>query len=157
MNGLKKFLVAAFMSAALLLPNMVQAMEIQQFDKMALQDQNEYVGELIAGAQKVLIDEGRSDLAAQVQKLFTEKPGNDQISLGLNEFESNLDRARVFDARRAEEDPGARRLEVEDAMIVTLRKNGIELPPAFLTVASTFKPQYPPRSDQAGPAPQQPN
>ena len=51
------------MSAAMLLPNMVQAMEIQQFDKMAISDQEEYVGLLIAGAEQVLNDEGRADLA----------------------------------------------------------------------------------------------
>jgi hypothetical protein len=33
-----------------------QAMEIQQFDKMAGDDQDEYVAELIIGAQKVLKD-----------------------------------------------------------------------------------------------------
>jgi hypothetical protein len=46
------------MSAAMLLPNMVQAMEIRQFDKMADQDQSEYIGLLVQGAEKVLTDEG---------------------------------------------------------------------------------------------------
>ena len=36
-----------------------QAMQIQQFDKMALQDQADYISVLIDGAQKVLIDEGK--------------------------------------------------------------------------------------------------
>jgi len=58
MNRLNRFLVAAFMSAAMLLPNMVQAMEIRQFDKMADQDQSEYIGLLVQGAEKVLTDEG---------------------------------------------------------------------------------------------------
>jgi hypothetical protein len=38
-----------------------------------------------------------------------------------------------------------RRLEVEDAMIVTLKKNGIDLAPSFLTFASGFRPKYPPQ------------
>jgi hypothetical protein len=39
-----------------------------------------------------------------------------------------------------------RSFEVEDAMIVTMRKNGIELPPSFLTGASGFKPKLPPQT-----------
>jgi hypothetical protein len=143
-NVMKHLLTATFLSAAMLLPSMVQAMEIQKFDKMALQDQHDYIADLVIGAQKVLIDEGRSDLAAQVDKLFTETPAGDEIPLGLNEFESNLDRARVADIQRIQKNPDARRLEVEDAMIVTLRKNGIELPPSFLTVNSGFKPKHTP-------------
>jgi hypothetical protein len=99
----------------------------------------------VVGAQKVLKDEGRADLAEQVHKLFTTINPGSQISLGMGEFEMNLARARVADVKRIENDPNARRLEVEDAMIVTLRKNGIELPPSFLTVASGFKPKLPPQ------------
>ena len=63
-------LIAA--SVALLLTSAAQAMEIQQFDKMAVQDQHDYenASELI-GAQKVLIDERRDDQAAQIENLFT--------------------------------------------------------------------------------------
>src|ERR1700674_3753072 len=76
MNGLNKFLAATFLSAAMLFTTGAQAMEIRQFDKMADQDQAEYVGLLVQGAEKVLTDEGRSDLAAQVEHLFTTRnPG----------------------------------------------------------------------------------
>jgi hypothetical protein len=37
-------------------------------------------------------------------------------------------------------------LEVEDAMAVTLKKNGIELPDSFFTVASNFQPKLPPKN-----------
>lgn len=70
MNRLNKFMVAAFMSAAMLLPNMAQAMEIRQFDKMADLDQASYVGLLVQGAEKVLTYVGKANLAAQVDKLF---------------------------------------------------------------------------------------
>ncbi|MGI0134749.1 MAG: hypothetical protein ACREBW_07325, partial [Candidatus Micrarchaeaceae archaeon] len=66
----------------------------------------------------------------------------------------NLDRARVADIKRVINNPSARRLEVEDAMIVTLRKNGIELPPEFLTVASNFQPKFPPATPPTPPPPQ---
>jgi len=142
MNGFNRFLVAAFMSAAMLLPGAVQAMEIQQYDKMALQDRADYVGDLIVGAQKVLIDEGRSDLADQVHNLFTETPAGDAVPLGMTEFSRNLDRARLADAKRAAVDPNARRLEVEDAMFVTLKANNIQLPDSFFAVMKDFKPKH---------------
>lgn len=144
MNGFKKYLAATFLSAAMFFTSAAQAMQIQQFDRMADQDQHDYLNVLVYGAQRVLIDEGKADLAAKIDKLFTEVPAGDKMSLGLTELERNLDRARVADIQRIQNNPDARRLEVEDAMIVTLRKNGIELPPSFLTVASNFKPKLPP-------------
>jgi hypothetical protein len=144
---LKAFVVA--LSAAVIFSGAAQAMEIQQYDKMVLQDQNDYAIALIEGTQKVLIDEGRSDLAVQVQKLFTETPAGDAAPLGLTEFESNLDLARVADAKRVTQDPSAHRLEVEDAMLVTLKKNNIPLPQnfikAFRAINSNFRPKYPPQ------------
>ncbi len=136
-------LIAA--SVALLLTSAAQAMEIQQFDKMAVQDQHDYVNALIVGAQKVLIDERRDDLAAQIQSLFTKIPPGDSISLGLEEFETNLAQARIFDAETHAKDHNAQRVEVEDAMAITLKKNKIELPDSFFTVARNFKPKHPPQ------------
>lgn len=146
MNGFNKSLAATFLSAAMLFTSAAQAMEIRQFDKMAGRDQSDYINALIDGAENVLTDEGRPDLAAQVEHLFATKDPGDADVIGMVEFERNLALARVFDAKRAENDPNARRLEVEDAMIVTMRKNGIELPPSFLTVASNFKPKLPPQT-----------
>ena len=145
MNWLNKSLAATFLSAAMLFSGAAQAMEIRQFDKMAIPDQSQYVGLLVQGAEQVLKDEGRADLAAQVDHLFTTTDPGDAHTIGMVEFEKNLARARAFDADRVLRDPNARRLEVEDAMIVTMRKNGIELPPSFLTVASGFKPKLPPQ------------
>jgi hypothetical protein len=143
---MKQPLMATFLSAAMLFTSGTQAMEIRQFDKMAGQDQDEFIAELVQGAEKVLTDEGKPDLAAQVSHLFTTNDPGDRISIGMTEFMRNLARARVADVKRIENDPNARRLEVEDAMIVTLKKNGIELPPSFLTVAKDFKAKLPPQS-----------
>lgn len=124
-----------------------RAMEIRQFDRMSVQDQGDYITVLIDGAQQVLIDTGHRDLADKVDKLFTEVLPGDQISLGMAEFERNLARARVADLQRVIKDPNARRrLEVEDAMAVTLQANGIELPDSFFTVAKRFRPQHPAKS-----------
>jgi len=134
-----------FLSASLLAATAVQAMEIRQFDKMAGPDQDEYIAELIQGAEKVLTDEGKPDLSVKVSKLFTTHLGNDQISLGMTEFSINLKRARLIDVQNVAKDPHAQRVEVEDALFATLKKNGIELPDSFFTVASGFRPKYPPQ------------
>ena len=120
-----------------------QAMEIVQLDKMASEDKGEYVGLLVGGAEHVLKDEGRADLAAKVEALFTTTLPGDQITVGMAEFTRNVARARVADAKRIAKDPNAQRLDVEDAMAVTLKKNGIELPHSFFTVGRNFKPKYP--------------
>jgi hypothetical protein len=79
MNGFNKSLAATFLSAAMLFTGAAQAMQIQQFDKMADQDQGEYVGLLVQGAEKVLIDEGRLDLQKQVHQLFSTTPPADKM------------------------------------------------------------------------------
>ena len=144
MNRINKLLVAAFMSAAMLFPNMVQAMEIRQFDKMAERDRNKYVAELVQGAEKVLTDAGQADRAAKVSKLFTTHIGNDQTSVGIVEFMSNLARTRLADVQNVAKNPNAQRMEVEDAMAFTLHKNGIEVPDSFYTVLGSFKLKFPP-------------
>jgi len=71
MNHINRFFLAT-LSAALLLTSAAPAMEIQEFDKMAIQDHGDYIQALVDGAQKVLNDQGRRDLATKVDKLFTE-------------------------------------------------------------------------------------
>ena len=102
MNGTRKDLAATFVSAAMLFSGIAQAMEIRQFDKMAGQDQNDYIVALINGAEKVLADEGRPDLAAQVEQLFTTKNNGDANTIGMAEFERNLAIVRLDDAKNAE-------------------------------------------------------
>lgn len=145
MNRLNTFLVTALVAAAMVLPNIAQAMAIVQFDKMADQDQADYVVALVNGAEKILTDEGKPNLAAQVEHLFTTKNPGDADVIGMVEFERNLAIARVADAKRAAKDPHAPRVEVEDAMAVTLQKNHIDLPDSFFTVGSNFHPKFPPK------------
>lgn len=66
------------------------------------------------------------------------------MTLGQTEFERNLAIVRATDADNVLRNPDVKRFHVEHAMKLTLRKNGIELPPSFMTVASDFKPKYPP-------------
>lgn len=138
--------ISAFViAAAMLFGAAGQAMPIVQFDKMADADQDEYVAGLILGAQKVLRDSGKADVAEKVRKLFTEKDPQGEASTGMLQFDLLLDRARIADLERIKKDPQATRLEVEHAMILTLQKNGMELPPTFMHVADKFRPKVPPK------------
>jgi hypothetical protein len=67
------------------------------------------------------------------------------MTLGMAEFEVNLARVRLVDAKNAANNPNAPRLEVEHVMILTLKNNGITLPTSFMTVNSGFKPKHPPQ------------
>jgi len=146
MDGLKH-LALPLLAASLLAPGAAQAMEIRQFDKMAEPDRDEYVADLVQGAEKVLKDAGKADQAAQVSKLFTTNAGSDRTSVGVVEFSSNLARARLADAQNAAKDPKAQRMEVEDAMGFTLSKNHIDVPDSFYTVMSNFRPKFPPEKN----------
>lgn len=138
------FAVAILAPAVMLVTSAAQAMEIQTFDKMAGSDQDQYIAELVQGAEKVLTDAGKADQSAQVSKLFTTNLGDDKISVGMAEFYRNLARARVADAQNIAKNPNAQRLEVEDAMAVTLHKNGVEVPDSFFTVLASFQAKSPP-------------
>ena len=105
MNRFSKSLAATFLSAAMLFSSAAQAMEIQQFDKMAQDDQAEYVSALIQDAEKVLTDEGRADQAAQVSHLFTTNAPGANISIGMAEFMRNLARLRVADVENVQKNP----------------------------------------------------
>jgi hypothetical protein len=137
------------MSAAMLLATTAQAMTIRQYDKMADMDQARFVDVLIEAAQKVLIDQGQRDLAANVYQLFTEVRPGDKVPLGFGEYNENLAVGRVVDAKRLAADPNAIPVQVETAMIVTLKKNGFALTPDFsreyFKITSTFQPKYPPQ------------
>ena len=120
-------------------------MEIRQFDKMTGQDQSDYIGNLIVGSENALADEAKPDIAAQIKHLFTTKEPGDADVIGMVEFERNLALARVADAQRAETDPNAHRLEVEDAMIVTLQKNHIPMSKTFVTAFRAINSNFQPR------------
>lgn len=81
----KPALVSAVLliATSLVAGRVAQAMEIRDFDRMVETDQNEYVADLVLGAQKVLKDAAHPELATKVRDLFTiVKPG-DQISDGI--------------------------------------------------------------------------
>jgi hypothetical protein len=143
-------LSAAMLSVAVLLSSAAQAMEIQRFDKMAQDDRAEYVSQLISGAAKVLTGQGNADQAKNVEKLFATNAPDGNASIGMSQFMLDVAKARLADAQRALKDPNAHRLEVEDAMLITLKKNNIPMPQDFIrdfrAINSNFRPKYPPQN-----------
>ena len=138
MNTLRTLAIGSFLlTAGMVLSAPSHAMQIQEFDRMVARDRQDYVNLLIESAQKVLSEAGRQNDAAKAHKLFTEVQKGDAMPKGETEFENNLALARVGNGSS---DPRSAGMEVEDAFAVTLKKNGIELPGSFFTVASKFLP-----------------
>jgi hypothetical protein len=136
-------LIAA--SIALLLTSAAQAMDIKDYFKMADQDQGRFDQTLLTGAEKVLNDEGRADLAAQLDKIFTEvKPGN-KLSDATADYQANLGAMLIAEVKREARNPNLPHLQAEKAFRDAAQDHGIPLPPAFDTVASDFHPQHPPK------------
>jgi len=146
MKRSKTFLVAALMLAALLLPNMAQAMDITQFDQMTAQDRQSFIDFLPQAAETVLNQEGRSDDAAKVHQLFNAVSSGSNLPLGVGELEMNLDNARVRAVEKQIKNPNAPRVPVEVALIETLGKNGVQITPDFIRalmqLTGTFKPKH---------------
>ena len=151
MNRFNKFLVAAFMSAAMLLPNMAQAMDIIQFDLMTAQNQQDFLNSLSKAAETVLEQEGRSADALKVFHLFNDIRPGDNLPVGEAELNLNLDNERVRDTKKHIQNHDAPRVQVEVALAETLGKNGIEITPDFvkalMKLTGTFQPKSPPRKN----------
>ena len=143
MNRFNKYLAATFILSALLLTNAAEAMPIQQYDRMSVNDQADYTSLLVGGAEQVLKDSGRPDQAAQVEKLFTTTVPGDQITVGMGELELNMSVVRQADADNLVKNPNAKPMQVEIAMVATLKNNGIILPKSFMHVGDSFQPKDP--------------
>jgi hypothetical protein len=141
MNRFRALASGSLLSAVMVVSGPVQAMQIQVFDRMTAHDRQDYMHLLMETAQKVLIEAGKQNDAAKAHQLFTEIRKGDASPIGEAQFEGNLAIARVAGALS---DPKAPRLEVENAFAVTLKKNGIELPGSFFTIASKFLPPIAP-------------
>jgi len=145
MKRSKTFLVAVLMLAALFLSSAAQAMDIKDYFKMADQDQGRFDQSLLTGAEKVLKDEGRADLADQLDRLFTEvKPGN-KITEGFFDYNTHLSAMLIAEVKREARNPKLPHLQAERAFRDTAQDHGIPLPKAFDAVASNFKPKFPPK------------
>lgn len=146
MNGFKAFLTTTFLSATMMFSGVAQAMDIKDYFNMADQDQGRFDHILLMGAEKVLNDEGRADLATQLDALFTEvKPGN-KFSDGVADYQARLGAMLGAEVNREVRNPNLPHLQAERAFRDAAKDHGILLPPAFDTIASNFHPKLPPQS-----------
>jgi hypothetical protein len=130
MNGHKKSMVVTLLAATALWPRLSSAMEIQQFDRMAKEDQQHYLAFLVKEAQKLLIEQGRRDQAVGVSHLFQDIPPGEDRSVGEAQFELELAAARAYSANVNM--PGKVSWnQVDFVLFQTLFKNGIRPSPAF--------------------------
>jgi hypothetical protein len=128
-------ILALILAAGLLSGPAAHALEIEGYDRLDPRDQARFIDGLIKGAMDILTRSGHKDQAAKVQQIFTSKA---QLSAALA-YE------RDADARRAVEMPDASRLEVEDAFLDRLKKEGITLPDSFFIVNRDFRARLPVR------------
>ena len=118
-------------------------MDIKEYYKMASEDQASFGQLLLNGAEKLLRDEGRSDLASKLDDLFTElRPGN-KISDGANEFLANLEDMLRAEVKREATNPNRPSLQAERAFRDVAQDHGINLPAQFETIAARFRRQLP--------------
>jgi len=122
-SAISVFLISIFM----LFASNSNAVIFPAFDHLDSYAQAEFIADMVDRTEKALRDDGKPDLALKMEQLFALVEPGDKMSLGLVELERNVARARVADLDRLKKDPRANRVEVEDALFVTLKKNGIEM------------------------------
>ena len=146
MTKLNALSMAGLVSAALLSASAAEAMDIKVYFKMADQDQGRFDQSLLTGAEKLLNDGGGPDLAAQLDKLFTEVKAGKTLSDGMAEYQARLGAMLGAEVNREVRNPNLPHLQAERAFRDAAKDHGISLPPAFDTVANSFHPTLPPKN-----------
>ena len=120
------------------------AMDFLFFARMALDDQTDYVTSLVMGSAKMLRTTGHADQAQKAIALF-KNPTN---SGGIHQLAQVIKGQAQQNIRNAD-NPNLRvqPFDVESAMQMTLRNNGVDVPLKFLeTINKNFAPQLPLRA-----------
>jgi hypothetical protein len=125
MNDLNKYLATCVLAASMLFANAAGAMQIPQFDKMSVNDQNTYLVLLTQGAAKALYDHGDITDGDKLVQLFNDTSNNN----GEHQFWTCLDQIRALNASNAA-DPNNKTppYEIENAFELMLNKNSIKVP-----------------------------
>jgi hypothetical protein len=142
MHGIKKYLASTVLSAALLFTGAANAMQIPQYDKMAQSDKADYQVLLVDGAANALDGHGKHEQSQKLIALFLDKSDNG----GFTQWAKNLQATRIINERNAK-DPNNKQApyEVEHALFLTLKDNGIIIPVSvLLALGKDFKPSSPP-------------
>jgi hypothetical protein len=142
MRGIKKYLAGTVLSAALFFTTAANAMPIPQFDKMAQSDRNDYRASLVEGAAKALNAHGDSQQARKLFALFTDQGENG----GARQLAKNMGIFRELNKENAANPNNKEPVyEVEHALALTLKDNGINVPVSvLLAINKDFKPKSPP-------------
>lgn len=119
------FLALATVAAVSFFPAFVNAIGFEKFDSYNSAGQASCLANMVQMTKLAFRNEGRADLADQVDKLFTTTDAGDTSPIGVIEVVRNIAIARVADLKRVKENPQARRIQVEDALLLTLKKNNI--------------------------------
>jgi hypothetical protein len=126
-----------------------RAMPIPEFSRMNDDDEATYVTALVEGAAALLKSQGHADQAQKAIALFNDpgkKGGVNQLAINLKDLNTANNRHSDNPNNRVPE------LEVEDAMELTLKDNGIIVPVSYLrSINKDFSPTGPPRGLNAVP------
>ncbi len=135
LRGLSAALLAA---ATLALAPAVHAMKVQQLDRMADQDQIDYITQLEARVRASVT----GDQLAKVNEFFKARDTGEGVS-GMTTFELDLALMRSAELNLIEGGMKLQGTDVERVLFKTLQRNGIVLPQTFLTAPMSFTPKYP--------------
>jgi hypothetical protein len=124
------------------------AMDILFFVRMALDDQADYVTNLVTGSAKILRQTGHPDQAQKAIALFKDPSANG----GLHQLAMNVKAMQSKNTLNTTlANPRGPHYDVEAAMQLTLRNNGIDVPLKSLeTINRSFAPQLPLRPHPTG-------
>jgi len=125
-----------FAVAVLCVPAPILATDFPHFDQMNGEAQAEYLARMVDTLETALRHAGQAN---QVETLFTHLEPGDAMTSGMAKLEDNVDSDRVADLQRYIKDHTARRLDVEDALFITVKKNMIQLTtPEMIEVLDTM-------------------
>jgi hypothetical protein len=129
-------LAAVFLSAG-----QAPAMDILYFVRMAVEDQATYVSTLVEESAKMLRTTGHPDEAAKAIALFKDSTSHG----GVSQLAANIKALQAKNTMSQSATNGrATSYDVEAAMELTLRNNGIHVPLKFLeTINRNFAPSLP--------------
>ncbi|HEX4140682.1 MAG TPA: hypothetical protein VHY09_10070 [Candidatus Methylacidiphilales bacterium] len=140
---LKARLVAGVLAVSFLGAGRAPAMDILFFARMALDDQADYVTSLVVGSARMLRTTGHADEAQKAIALFKDPSKNGGVSQ-MAKMLKQLQAKNTLNTTLAKSRGPA--YDVEAAMQLTLRQNGIEVPLKYLEMINkNFAPQLPMR------------
>ncbi len=139
--NLKAKLMVALISLAPFMMVPARALSLEDFARLSTDDKAGYVALLVEASAQRLKTQGQPDLAGKVVALFND-PGRNG---GVAQLAANLKMINAQNNRNAT-NPNNRApvLQVEDAVSLTLKDNGILVPTSFLlTAGGDFHPSTP--------------